>query len=512
LQKTLDTRSKDLEDCKAKLLGRPTQEDLDKLQKTLDTAETDLRSRSDNVIEPQLHKSREEHDEVKKQLSDATEQLKKKTLDLEELQTAFDQQRTELKHRIGELRDTQKKLHRSQDEVRARPSAAIHSNVKDSLDAVTEDRNNLVIKLARAEADARDRPTEVEHQTLQIELGELRSDLSKRPTHSTHEMVKKSLETAEQWSRHWRRKYNELADQQLPSAAEEQPWEKEALKQEIAFLTHRIERRDASLEEIKGHRNQLGEDIARIQGEKTLEEAKQKKLDNERRQEVAGLRKSLKAAEELVRSTTEELTKCKSGAMESSRYIQDSLDEGEISQDGLDVEMQLDDETRRATDAHQKIEDLTYRFRQIGMYNLARSQVLQFLYGSLGLVPNDDFMQDTPELVLQITKRQLEVCTVTKDGIDQVHKAKSDNFEAVSARLESIQEHFELVYGQWKDAKSTIASLNEDVSRYKKYATTQEAGHRQASKERDRLARALFDTKIRFNRLTKTVEEATRFA
>jgi hypothetical protein len=272
-----------------------------------------------------------------------------------------------------------------------------------------------------------------------------------------------------------------------------------ALKQQITRL-------GASLEYTEGDRARLGGDIARIHGERAQEETKRKLSEDEQRKEVTGLRKSLKAAEELARSTTEELTKCKNGAMESSRYIQDSLNEAQVLRDDLDEETQLDAETRCATVAHQKLEVLTDRFRQIGMYNRARSQVLQFLYHSLGLKPDDIFTEDPPSLILETTKRHLKICKITKYQIDKVHKAASDKYKEVCARLESAQEYFEITHKQLEDARSEILEQDYQISELKKYATVQMSAHQVALQERNQLALALRDTKSQYNQLVQFLE------
>jgi chromosome segregation ATPase len=162
-----DEVNKQLSDVKEQL--RQKQLDSDELQKELDQ-QTELDGKIGELQDTQkkLRESEKVHGKVNKQLSGVKEQLGQKQLDSDELQKELDQQ-TELDGKIGELQDTQKKLHKSEDEVRARPPAAMHSNLKKSLDAVTADRDNLVINLARAEADLQNRPTEMEHKTLQID-------------------------------------------------------------------------------------------------------------------------------------------------------------------------------------------------------------------------------------------------------------------------------------------------------------------------------------------------------
>jgi chromosome segregation ATPase len=317
LQEKFTTASTDLESCKEKLshvepqleqcrnsLGE-TQEELRKsadahkqVQKRLDAMIADR-----DKLAARLQKAEGQHTEVGRKLSDAKEQLDEKQLYVDQLQRELDQQRKELN---GKLQDTEKKLHKKEEEARARISADVHNVVQERLDAVTILRHELAGKLARAEVDAQRRPTEVEHRMLQLQVADLKSELGKRPTCLEHKTVKRSLESAEYWSKYWEDKCTETLARQ-PSPAEERPWEKEHLQKEIAAQKELIKQLNVSLDETRDERSQLDNEVARMHDEAMQTSTKHLQSVGERRQEAATLRSALRTSQNLAQSTKEEL-------------------------------------------------------------------------------------------------------------------------------------------------------------------------------------------------------------
>jgi chromosome segregation ATPase len=270
-----ETRSNDLQRCSVD--QEKTRQELETLQEKFTTASTDLESCKEKLshVEPQLEQCR------------------------------------------NSLGETQEEL---------RKSADAHKQVQKRLDAMTADREELVDKLERAEIDALDRPTGVEHKTLQIQAADWKAELDRRPTHSENQTLKRSLESAEHWSKYWEDKCTEILARE-PSPAVERPWEKEVLQKEIAIQKELVERLNVSLAKTKDQRSQLVDQVARMHDEAVQTIIKHQQSDDKRRQGAETLRNILRASQNLTQSTMEKLFKCRGEVAQSSERIQTLEDE-----------------------------------------------------------------------------------------------------------------------------------------------------------------------------------------